>query len=378
MRFLCCLASLLALLPGTIVAQHPITSDTSGNWFDPANSGHGLQIEILDNSQALIVWYVYDNAGQSMWLFGHGLIQGDTFRASLDRREGALFPPLFDPADIDVENWGEVVFTQTGCNTATLEYQPIAAGFEAGDIALARLSRIDGQRCPASDDPAQETRFSLATSPAGFQALFLDFPDGEDAFFELDSGFEPLPGPWSQRGGLRLTGSNRSDDLMMLLMRPLDGLEPDTEYVLSFEAQILTNEPDGCFGIGGSPGDSVFIRLGASPEQPAAILEDSGLANVPPTRRSNIDLGQQSQAGEFALSAGTLANGQSPDLCGDPNRPWIQKRLSTHGQNYRATTDASGRLWIYILSDSGFEGLTTWYLTEFNVSFQPAIPETSE
>ena len=88
---------MLALLPGIVVAQHSVTTGTSGNWFDPANSGHGLQIEILDNSQALIVWYVYDETGQPMWLFGQGLIQGDTIRADLDRREGALFPPLFDP-----------------------------------------------------------------------------------------------------------------------------------------------------------------------------------------------------------------------------------------------------------------------------------------
>ena len=77
---------------------------------------------------------------------------------------------------------------------------------------------------------------------------------------------------------------------------------------------------------------------------------------MPPTRRASIDLGQQSQPGEFALLAGTLANGQSPDLCGDPDRPWIRKRLSTRDQTYRATTDANGRLWVYVLSDSGLRG----------------------
>ena len=81
-----------------------------------------------------------------------------------------------------------------------------------------------------------KTSFSLANSSADFQPLFLDYPDGEEEFFELDSGFEPLPGPWSQRGGLRLTGSNRSDDLLMLWMRPLDGLEPETSYELTFES----------------------------------------------------------------------------------------------------------------------------------------------
>lgn len=367
-----CLTSLLALLPGIVVAQHSVTTDTSGNWFDPANSGHGLQIEILDNSQALIVWYVYDETGQPMWLFGQGLIQGHTIRADLDRREGALFPPLFDPDDIEVERWGEIVFTQTGCDEATLDYQPVAAGFTAGNLELARLSRIDGQGCQPLDGHDRKTSFSLANSSADFQPLFLDYPDGEEEFFELDSGFEPLPGPWSQLSGLRLTGSNRSDDLLMLWMRPLDGLEPKTSYELTFEAQILSNEPDGCFGIGGSPGDSVYLKLGASAEQPEVVLEDSGLAGEPPIRRASIDLGQQSQPGEFALLAGTLANGQSPELCGDPDRPWIKKRLSTRGQTYRATTDANGRLWIYVLSDSGFEGLTTWYLTEFSVSFQPS------
>lgn len=89
-------------------------------------------------------------------------------------------------------------------------------------------------------------------------------------------------------------------------------------------------------------------------------------------RRASIDLGQQSQPGEFALVAGTLANAQNPDLCADLDRPWIRKRLSTRDQAYQATTDVNGRLWIYVLSDSAFEGLTTWYLTELSVSLTAA------
>jgi hypothetical protein len=344
-----------------------IDTDATGNWFNPDQPGHGLQIEIVNNSQAIVAWYAYSAGGEALWLFGQGLVQGTTIEVELDQRRGALFPPDFDSRDILVEPWGRLHFELTGCNQAHISFEPSDPDYQAGAMDLMRASRIDGLTCPPDRQFDQVRQFNLDRGKQAFQALFLDYPDGEEDFYELEWGHETLPGSWSQRSGVRISGSNRSDDLLMLLMRPVEGLQPDGHYAVELEMQFASDVPSGCLGIGGSPGDSVYMKLGASGQQPDFVLEDSGLPDVPPMRRASFDLGQQSQPGEFAMLVGTMANGLSDELCGSSDRPWVMKRLSSAGQDFTATADEHGRLWIYALSDSGFEGVSTWYLTDFVV-----------
>ncbi|TVQ33451.1 MAG: hypothetical protein EA370_11755 [Wenzhouxiangella sp.] len=348
-----------------------IDADLTGNWASPGQSGHGLQIEVLPDGRAVVAWYVYDAFGQPLWLFGEGLIQGSGFRADLDQRSGARFPPDFDPDDVIAERWGWLEFEQTGCNAAEINWQPADPAYGSGSLNLVRVTRIDSLGCRESQPFDQVVRFSFQHGKSGFEALFLDYPEGEEAFFELDWGHAALPSPWQSRAGLFLEGANRSDDLLMLLQRPLDGLQPETTYQVQLEMQLLSDVPSGCFGIGGSPGESVYLKLGASARPVEVELEDSGLPEVPPMRRASFDIGQQSQPGEYSRVVGTLANGQPEDLCGDEERPWVLQRLSTDSQPFEAVTDSAGRLWIYAFSDSGFEGKSRWYLTELTVRLQP-------
>ena len=346
-----------------------LSVDVTGNWYELDRSGHGLQIELIDLSRALVAWYAFDIDGRPLWLFGVGDIGvqgGDLIEVDLYRYEGTGFPPDFDPDEITTTRWGSLEFLLTGCDTATISYQPEDAAFVPGELELVRLTRIDGTRCPMENVFDQTVSFNLDRDRQKFEALFLDYWEGEEEKMELEWGHEPLPDAWSMRNGIRISGTNRTDDLMMVLMRPLDGLEPDTTYRLELEMQFATNVPSGCVGVGGSPGESVFVRLGASGEKPGYVLEESG-TDAPPMRRPSIDLGQQSQPGEFALAAGDMANGLDDEWCTAPDRPWRLKRVSTAGQDFEVTSDENGRLWIYGLSDSGFEATTTWYMTEFVV-----------
>lgn len=350
---------LMLALPAHADDVH-VTVDASGNWFNPAQSGHGLQIEVVDLSQAVVAWYTFDPDGNPLWLFGVGEIHGDTITAELRQFSGTGFPPDFDSEDIVGEDWGEVRFRQTGCDTATVAYEPVDERFVADQLELQRLTRMDGVSCPHTGGFGETVSWNLDHGPLGFEALFLDYPDGEEDFFALTSGHGPLPGEWSMRRGMMISGDNHSDDLMMVLMRPLDGFEPDTRYRVELEMQFATNVPSGCAGVGGSPGESVYMRLGASGERPGAEI-------VGGMRRANLDLGQQAGAGADALSAGNMANGLDDSWCTAANSPWRLKRVSTAGQALEVTADADGRIWVYGLSDSGFEATTTWYLTEFAV-----------
>lgn len=349
-----------------------VDADVTGNWYEPDRPGHGLQIEMLDLSQALVAWYTYDSDGQPQWLLGLGDVEGDLIGAEMRQYEGARFPDDFNPQDIQGSVWGHIQFRLTACESAVIAYTPADDFHLPAEFSLERLTRVDGSRCAMSNTFDETRSFNLDRGPQGFQALFLDYWDGEEDFMELDWWHGPLPGQWSSRQGVGITGNNRTDDLMMVLKRPLDGLEPDTTYRLELEMQYATNVPSGCVGVGGSPGESVFMRLGAADEQPDYILEDNATGDMPPMRRPSIDLGQQSAPGEYALAVGDLASGLDEEWCGDDDAPWQLKRVSTAGQFLEVTSNEDGRIWVYGLSDSGFEATSTWYLTEFVVRLSPA------
>ncbi|QKK03731.1 MAG: hypothetical protein HND55_14295 [Pseudomonadota bacterium] len=340
-------------------ADMVIDADMTGNWFVAGQPGHGLQLEIIDLSRAVVAWYTFDTEGQPLWLFGEGRIEGDTIVADLYRFEGTRFPPDFESDEIAGTKWGRIQIRRTGCDAAAFSYTPEEGAYLPAEFPLQRLTRIDGSRC-GPEAPGQTVAWDLRHGNQGFEPLFVDYPEGGEDFYELAAGHRAMPAPWDDRGGIEISGNNHSDDLMMLLFRPLRGLTPGASYVIELEMQFASDVPSGCVGIGGSPGDSVFMRLGAAGQRPDTEIVDG-------MHRAILDLGQQASPGDDALGVGTLANGLDESLCADPDRPWRLKRVSTAGQALEVTADAEGRIWVYGLSDSGFEGTTIWYLTEFVV-----------
>ena len=128
------LAFSFAAGPAAAQSLDPIglRGDASGSWYDPAQSGHGLLIEILDRGQAVVTWYAFDNAGAPMWLIGVATIEGQRLRAPMSRVAGGRFPPLFNTADTQISAWGELVLEFSDCDTGTLHWTPTATGFSAG------------------------------------------------------------------------------------------------------------------------------------------------------------------------------------------------------------------------------------------------------
>jgi hypothetical protein len=141
----------------------------------------------------------------------------------------------------------------------------------------------------------------------------------------------------------------------------------DTLYRLELEMEIASDVPAGCAGVGGSPGEGVYLKLGAATQEPLALPSNAPGDNG--WLRLNIDYGQQSQSGANARVVGILSNSYS---CEDSTAaPWELKTLSTRGQSLRVRSDADGALWIVAGSDSAFEGRSDWYLTALRVRLEP-------
>ena len=178
---------------------------------------------------------------------------------------------------------------------------------------------------------------------------------------ELQSGYSALPSSIaSGRAALFISGNNHSDDLFTFFTRRLDGLKPSTGYTATFALEIATNVPRGCGGVGGSPGESVFVKAGASTAEPRVTQDSSGAL------RMTIDKGNQAIGGSNALVLGTIENSRPCTLENLATRPWELKTLSS-GSQITIETDANGRVWLLIGTDSGFEGPTSLYYVSFQV-----------
>lgn len=220
-----------------------------------------------------------------------------------------------------------------------------------------------------SEEPLHSEISHFSTGSNGWTGDFTDYPVGDEAFYELSWGWENLPtlitltkdgqgGVYNK--GLYLSGNNHSDDLFMFAKRQITGLKPDTYYGLFFNLLLETNVPEGQFGVGGGTGESVYVKAGASTEEPVKV-EKNGQYIL------SIDKGDQSVGSEQAVILGDIAN---PNV--DASHPTYQPK-SLHGRNpVRAKTDSEGRLWIFVGTDSGFESTTKYYIVEVSVQLEVA------
>lgn len=204
--------------------------------------------------------------------------------------------------------------------------------------------------------------FTFSTSNDGWVGDFADYEVGQESFFELAWGWSNIPQnlpPEDQLKGMFLSGNNHSDDLFMFIKRQINGLKPNTCYELTFLVNIQDNIPPGQFGIGGSPGESVFFKVGASKIEPEKVAKG-------PIYRLNVDKGNQSQGGKNAIVVGNLAN---PLV--DPDNPQYEPKSFMNEIPLKVRTDHLGRLWLFVGTDSGFEGSTIYYIDHISVSAKP-------
>jgi hypothetical protein len=203
---------------------------------------------------------------------------------------------------------------------------------------------------------------SFAAGFDGWQPGYADYSPGQEATIGFDFGHQPLPPPLAPGAGVFLASDNRSDDLFMYLWRPVTGLAPNTRYRVELAVAFATDAPPGCIGIGGAPGESVFVKAGAAPREPATGLSGGRIV-------ANFDYGNQAQGGDHAVVLGDFAQPVPGDDCGAPS--YQRKQLATGGAGPLVTSDASGRLWLVVATDSGYEGHTRIYWLEVAATLTP-------
>ena len=152
--------------------------------------------------------------------------------------------------------------------------------------------------------------------------------------------------------------AKKPDDLFMFIKHAVTGLQADTAYRVSFYIEFASAAPSNCAGIGGAPGESVWLKAGASTVEPVATLRDENI-------RLNVDKGGQSTGGSDAIVTGNIANGIP---CEEAEGRFVLLSRTAQLPN-PVRTDLSGTLWTFLGTDSGFEGTTEIYYAFIAILF---------
>jgi hypothetical protein len=212
----------------------------------------------------------------------------------------------------------------------------------------------------AADAP-ESVEFDFTTDAQGWEAGFADYPaDADLAIYELEAEWRPLPENLDGNA-LYSRGHNRSDDLLMYWYGAVDGFAPGVTYDVAFTVDLASNVPEGLVGIGGSPGESVFVKAGAAGFAPQVAADDTGWLRI------DWDVGNQASGGEDAIVIGTMAN---PNLGADADGITFELMTLESTEPFSATADDEGRLWLLVATDSGFEGATEVYFDRVVAEFE--------
>ncbi len=202
--------------------------------------------------------------------------------------------------------------------------------------------------------------FRFEKDGAGWQGYFADLPsEYEEDIYELEFKHSPVPVAGKNDKGLVLKGHNRSDDLFMFIARKFDkkdGLKPSTAYNVKLSFDLATNVPGGLIGIGGSPGESVYVKAGVVSSDPKPVVTDDGYYRV------RLDKRNQAGGGNDIVTLGHIAKAGSDD---------DSYQYKSFEAEFEVTTNDKGEAWVIIGTDSGFEGLTQVYYTNIKVQFSP-------
>jgi hypothetical protein len=106
--------------------------------------------------------------------------------------------------------------------------------------------------------------------------------------------------------------------------------------VIRYRVTVATNAPKGCAGIGGAPGESVVVKVGATPVVPARIVDAAQYY------RANFDHGSQLAGGRDALPVGNIAITNAN--CAVPR----YELKAFDSAPLTVATSATGRLWLVV------------------------------
>jgi hypothetical protein len=219
--------------------------------------------------------------------------------------------------------------------------------------------------CSLSNEPSQSDLYvfsdvsDFSKSTHEWKVDFSDYPaTREDSLkFDLQYSYTELPANLGSKKAIMISGTNLSDDLFMFIKKKVTGLNPNTDYNIVFQVQFATNAPSGSATDGGSPGESVFLKAGASPIEPQKIIQQNSYV-------LNVDKGKQLDRGDNTIVLGNIAGGANIT-----NFTLVTRTNADSYVPLVVRSNDKGELWLLVGTDSGYRGTTVIYYTNVSVVF---------
>jgi sugar lactone lactonase YvrE len=142
---------LLGLLGGMIISRvahaqsaGDIDNSFTGSWFDPAQGGQGLMLEVLPDNRLFALWFAFDPAGKQSWFGGVGSYSGNTATITAVLPTGGRWIPNFDSSAIVSNTWGALTFSFADHDHGRVDFNSVF-GYGTGGMDLQRLTNIATQ-----------------------------------------------------------------------------------------------------------------------------------------------------------------------------------------------------------------------------------------
>ena len=209
-----------------------------------------------------------------------------------------------------------------------------------------------------SDFGPFEYSFSFNDGFGGWESFFSDYPEGNEVFYELEFGISDLPAELGESAkALKISGHNHSDDLFSSVFRKFENLEPDKLYSVTFDIELASNTPMNAFGIGGSP--DLSLGVGGLNYAPENQVDD--LDHYRPNFESRLQSGLSNEIFQVVGKIGVTEDIPTPYML--INRNNLDAPL-------KVKSNSNGEIWLFIATDSGFEGRTTLFYKTIDIQFQ--------
>jgi predicted small lipoprotein YifL len=236
--------------------------------------------------------------------------------------------------------------------------------------SLLTLTACGGSDGPAAPPPAaapvppptpvaSTIKVDFQTGIDGWTAGVSDYTD-ETAPTATGYGWSALPSSLPGKRGYYLASRNNSDDVLTFVKHQYTGFVAGAKYKLTFELNYATDAAAGCFGVGGSRGESVYLVAAAGTDEPKVVKGSDGYYKL------NLDRGNQAAAGPQGVVLGTQGvEGLSCD-----GGTWAAATRSSTDA-ITVTADKEGKLWVVLGTDSAFESANALYLLGATINVKP-------
>ena len=122
-----------------------LNGSLTGAFYDPLRSGEGFLIDIIGPDTGLVYWFTFDNDGNPMWVFGVGtVIDNRLVVTTANTTSGGRFGPNFDPGEVQLTEFGPLVFAFDGTGSGGAMAWSGPPAFGDGGMDLVRLTQLAG------------------------------------------------------------------------------------------------------------------------------------------------------------------------------------------------------------------------------------------